>query len=570
MCGLFISNGLNKAPTLIKDVFLGELNSRGPDSNFIYEYNGTIVGQTILSFSRSDSVHHEKEHISPDGRYIVLLNGEIYNWKDLALKYEIECISDIDLLTKLVPIQNIESIINNIKGMYIIAIFDNVLNTITVIRDSLGEKNAYYYFESGKLLISSTIRPIKKLLQDLTINDDYLKNYFCTRHLLSDYMTSYKEIRRFKPGAITVINLNNKTIQTQINKRISDFIDSNYYYFLDSLPEIEFLDLVKNEFIKTSKQIQNNSRNIGSICSGGLDSSLASYFSHKYNPELKSVALLFYGKDMQAKEFNDHQNLIDVLTQDVTPEIYLENMLSAYDIVQGPLPTHSFPSQLIVSKFAKEKNILSLITGDGGDELYGGYTAYQNLNHCNLIPSIYSKVDYCELFSINPSEEFKKFMNDEWVNSLSAYNFLSEDESYLQSVLLMDSGIQLESTALLSSDLLTSAIGMEARGFYLMDNIVTLALNMPIKYKLKKDYKGKYINRPLIKNIYREKFNVSPPIKQGFSGYPEVAFDYLNNNFKLPFDKTSDLLKFNIKEINKMSKEIKWKVLNLSLFLNTI
>ena len=159
-------------------------------------------------------------------------------------------------------------------------------------------------------------------------------------------------------------------------------------------------------------------------------------------------------------------------------------------------------------------------------------------------------------------------INNEWKIAVESYNFLDKESAALQSMLLMDSGLQLESTALLSSDLLTSSLGMESRGFYLTSECISLALNMPIKYKLQKIGLHRYSTRPFMRGIYKNKFNMEALPKQGFSGYPEVSEKYLIDNYKNPFEEVEEIFKFKVGNLHSYAKSIQWKILNLSMFFN--
>ena len=124
MCGIFVSKGFeHRLNNLPKGLFEG-LTERGPDSNYFTEINDLVIGQTVLSFSRGNLNHSVHEHLSPDNNKVVLLNGEIYNWKLLALQNNIRCSSDIELLNNLVTKFSLNKILDMIEGMYIIIIYD--------------------------------------------------------------------------------------------------------------------------------------------------------------------------------------------------------------------------------------------------------------------------------------------------------------------------------------------------------------------------------------------------------------------------------------------------------------
>lgn len=139
MCGLFIAE-LNQQQTLEKcKESLLQLARRGPDSFAYLVEDGIFFGQTVLSFTRS-SAHNIGEHLSDSGRYLVWLNGEIYNWKHIwknILRDRLEIKSDIHLLSCLLD-DDIELDSVDLMGMYVIIIYDKILKKIKLITDKMG------------------------------------------------------------------------------------------------------------------------------------------------------------------------------------------------------------------------------------------------------------------------------------------------------------------------------------------------------------------------------------------------------------------------------------------------
>ena len=139
-----------------------------------------------------------------------------------------------------------------------------------------------------------------------------------------------------------------------------------------------------------------------------------------------------------------------------------------------------------------------------------------------------------------------------------------------QSMLLTDSYLQLESVGIRSSDMMSMINSVEARSIYLLKDIVDLALNLPMKYKINRKVEEKYKTKFLLKKILTNQCNQKSDIvvkKQGFSGFPNEAGKLIlqNNQFK----RSVELLKLpkNCFEIVKSNRALEWKLINIELFL---
>ena len=159
-------------------------------------------------------------------------------------------------------------------------------------------------------------------------------------------------------------------------------------------------------------------------------------------------------------------------------------------------------------------------------------------------------------------------MKQKWTDSKESYAFISNKSERIKlSMMLIDSMVQLPSVGLRGTDLMSMSQSIEPRSLFLRKDLITFALNLPIKFKIMKK-KNKIINKYLLKKLFEKKFNKKLIFKkQGFSGFPNEIKEFLppRKNFLLKkYDKSLSKMLF-----SKIGKSLEWKVLNTEYFLRT-
>ena len=156
-----------------------------------------------------------------DNRYSLSFNGEIYNWRELKLQlielgYKFKSNSDTEVLLNGYHAWN-ENVLNKLEGMFAIAIWDDVAETLFLAIDRLGEKPIYYHSNVKSFVFASNQNTINHLLDKRTINNESLLNYL-SHGYLSKSNTIWKEINRLEPGTYL-------KIKTQKNYKIKKYWD---------------------------------------------------------------------------------------------------------------------------------------------------------------------------------------------------------------------------------------------------------------------------------------------------------------------------------------------------------
>ncbi len=553
--------------------------SRGPDFNFSrFELdNKLFLSQTVLSITGNPELNLDYTK-SNNNKFEILFNGEIYNFKELQSKYldkkNIYNLSgsDTETIINLHQIYNPLEVRKMIDGMYAYVVFDSNQNKIFISRDIIGEKVLYEYEDDKLLIFSSQLGPILEIVDNIRINKRVLKRYFFTRHLLTQKETVYENINVFQPGRSVEVDLVNYNKKILDHEQLSDLIDPS---------------LIGNNLNKSSNEIlnemdklfQENANFIKadipyfSVVSGGIDSSLVSkYLKEQSNAAPNYICLQFPGKDNVASEVINFEKFLHSKINQVNVDIDLfENFLEeSYKSICMPLPTHSFISQAILAREVSQNGSKILFTGDGGDELFGGYEFYKTIDYdkeYKYNPSIYSGIfEQGITFNDFDINEDLNQSNNIWLNAKKHYEKFGLIESNINSILLLDTEIQLESVGIRASDTMSMMSSVESRGFFLTKRIIEFALNLPAINKI--DSKGKIETRPLMKNLFSKNFNKSllKP-KQGFSGFPNESMKRNIHNFSISREYL-DIVEFENLEI-KNNLSLEWKLLNVEYFLKT-
>ena len=586
MCGIFFSVNKKQSVDTNKCIKALEiLNERGPDNSFHIINKNIFLGQTTLSITSNNIINKNGIHESKDKNFQLLFNGEIYNFKELKneLSSKFNCnlksSTDTEVLVNLFSYYSPASIIDKLNGMYAFIVYDKKNNKIYFSRDHIGEKILYIYNEGEELIISSEIKPIKKIKEKLDVNVQKLKEYFHTRHLITNEKTCFNKIDTISPGVLFEYNINNDKINKILDHSINNIVNEEYYKDFLKMNDSDIFEKSLNIFNKSSQLIKPEI-DYASVCSGGIDSSLVSALINNYEKKpAKFIALNFENKDKSFENIVNIENELNLKVDKLNINIndYAEIINKVYNYNCSPIATHSFISQYFVSNYCKKNNIKVLLTGDGGDELFGGYEHYKSFkqfdNIPNISPSNYSNLQYQNIFF---DDEIYNQQHDKlskiWKKALETYNFINDiDDKIKQSTLLMDSYLQLESVGIRSSDMMSMINSVEARSTFLLKDVIKLALNLPLKYKINhhenENFKTKVILKKILKHLCNGNKNIIVG-KQGFSGFPNEAgkLNLMNTNY----EKTKELLKISKEhnEIISTNRSIEWKFINVEIFLN--
>jgi asparagine synthase (glutamine-hydrolysing) len=379
-----------------------KLTHRGPDDSGFWtdKFHGIALGHTRLSILDLSNAGHQPIH-SSCGRYTMTFNGEIYNHIEIrgmlhkehgVTQSSFSGSSDTETLITAFSYFGIERTLDLISGMFAIALFDKHENKLCLIRDRMGEKPLYFGWSKGSFLFSSELKSLKEYPDfDNKIDRDVVALYMRYLYIPAPY-SIYKNIYKLEPGCILKIDISNMPSAADsalFSDTTLEGISIKKWWSLSktkSNAKKESIDDEKvavdslNELLLHVVNSQSHSDvNIGAFLSGGVDSTLiASLMQHNSVSPIDTFTIGFEDQDFNeavyAKQISDylgtrhHEYYLsskDML--DVVPK-----MQYIYD---EPFADSSQVATYLISKIAKQKVTVSL-SGDGGDEVFGGYNRY--------------------------------------------------------------------------------------------------------------------------------------------------------------------------------------------------
>jgi asparagine synthase (glutamine-hydrolysing) len=316
--------------------------------------------------------------ISNCGRYTIVFNGEIYNYRELKnqVDYSFKTSSDTEVLVALF-IKYKENMLSMLNGMFSIAIYDNYTNELFLARDRFGIKPLYYFRNKNVLIFSSELRGlVKSELFSKKLNLDVLAEYLEYQTTIGS-QTLLKDVFVFPPASFIVIKEASLTSDLVFNK----YWDSTNY--LGSNRNLNKHDAESLLFDRMDKAVDYNNISdveLGVFLSGGIDSSILTAMFSMKKENLKTFNVSF--DSIQYSE-SDHARLISK-TFGTNHYEYIVNSRDLINDIEGIFRKFDVPSgdgmnTYLVSKEFAKSGLKVAISGLGADELFGGYPSFERL-----------------------------------------------------------------------------------------------------------------------------------------------------------------------------------------------
>ena len=383
MCGIAGIFSKNKDHFNNISHMVSMLKDRGPDSINFWKTDFYSAGMTRLSIN--DIEGGSQPLFDQEGKIILFYNGEIYNYRKIRAKLELEGFkfktnSDGEVISHLYKKYN-HNCFKYLDGMFAIAIWDDNKKELILARDFPGEKPLYYsILKNGGIVFSSEIQSILKSgIVDRSIDHQALWD-FPTFLWIPEPATIYKNIRSLMPGEI--IKVSQKGIKS------FNFKKDLTIPKIDKHNEEDLIYLVKETVEKSIISRLLSDVPIGSFLSGGLDSSIVCSIANKYIPDLQTFCIGFenvfdpyHGYSNESKFAEEYAKLIG--TKHTTIEVNSKDfklLLPKFITATGqPYAVSSGLGVMKVAEEAKNRGLKVLLTGDGADEAFGGYSWYNSV-----------------------------------------------------------------------------------------------------------------------------------------------------------------------------------------------
>jgi asparagine synthase (glutamine-hydrolysing) len=572
MCG--IAGFYNaKVDELQINPVIEKLRHRGPDDQQFYVKNDVGLIHTRLSIIELSKLGKQPYRFQ---NLVLAFNGEIYNYKDVRERlvgsgYSFISNSDTEVLIKSFHCWR-EKCMDHLIGMFAFAIYDESTDEVFLVRDRVGVKPLYYSYQRGALYFGSEIKALTPFGLSKEINLDSVALYF-RFGFIPHHLSIFKNISKLEPGCYLKVSRN-----AIVKKKYWELKhEAN-----QNKKEHEWEDELEELLISSFRYRMVSDVPVGVFLSGGIDSSLLTAILQKHCGNINSFTIGFdesafdespYAKQVAGFLKTNHTQKILKL------EEARKLLLNFYSIYDEPFADTSGLPTGCVTKLAKENGVKVVLSADGADELFGGYTHYQKamnlfrkfnslpiglrrtvsksigllfpptlrkkIRPLNIEHKIYAfeeilaagnSIDFFEAFLANQSvAEISQMVQSA---SNGSMGFPRKDLTDLQNMMAWDFQFYLPDDLLVKVDRATMYYGVECRDPFLDHRLVEFASRMPEGLKIRNG-KGKYILRKVLKkyvpeNFYeRKKQGFSIPIFAWFSRELDEMFEHYLSNVSL-------------------------------------
>jgi len=547
------------------------LSHRGPDSDGFYAdlENKFILGHRRLSILDLSSIANQPM-FSANGRYVMVYNGEVYNYSALKAKlenFQWKTESDSEVILELFVAFGPESF-SWLNGMFSIGIYDIEGRKLHLARDQVGIKPLFYFQEGGSFIFASELKAIKAYReaqnQILKINRSAVPGFL---HLgfIAEPDTIYESTYKFPAGHFGVISEDSPAL------KLTQYWDSSDFFLTDPIiNEDKALNQYKELLFSSVSDQMVSDVPLGTFLSGGIDSSLVTAVAAKISSnKIKTFSIGFeeakfdesvYASSV-AKCLGTEHHSFKVSINDV-----LALVPSLLDVYDEPFADSSAFPTMMVSRLAKQ-HVTVALSGDGGDELFQGYGMYTWANRLNnpFIKAIRSPLYHASKLMPDRFKRAGKLFNYKTEKHLHTHIF-SQEQYYFSEQELSDLLIHpdfnfnqvnpikhsakanaaekqsfwdfehyLKDDLLVKVDRAGMHYSMETRVPLLDKRLVEFALNLDYNLKINKGYGSKYLMKKVLYDLVprelfeRPKRGFAIPLKQWLKGpLSWMIEEYLN------------------------------------------
>lgn len=553
MCGIVggIANKINEQKV---QAMVAALKHRGPDSDSFWINNdgGFFLGHTRLSIIDLSEAGNQPmicKNKNSDDFAVVVFNGEVYNYQEvkeelLQLGWHFFSHSDTEVVVKSFLEWGAECV-QKFRGMFVFAVYQSRDNKFYIFRDRFGVKPLYYYQSGGEFIFASELKSIychanyKKELEPKAL-EVYLRLGYIPAPL-----TIFKNTFKLEPGSWLEVGSSGESKKYRYWSP-EQYFKGNYI----NLSEEEILRDLENELSKSFNYRLIADVDVGVFLSGGIDSSLVTALLQKnLKQKLKTFSMGFEGsKEDEAPKAKKIARLLGTDHHEIyVSEKEFSSSLGEYmGIFDEPFGDSSGLPTYFLAKYAR-KHVKVALSGDGGDELFLGYSKYQAILKLQDMSAI--KQQALKIFlSVSGPDQIKKMyqffspllglspysnlrekldklgavmgsvgLKDQFISASSYWRnkdllsllsasklsittkdlFLDYDASPGECMQLWDINSYLPDDILVKTDRSTMAVGLEAREPYLDSDILAFVASIDPKIKFK-NAGSKYLLRKIL------------------------------------------------------------------------
>lgn len=402
------------------DYALDQMEYRGPDNKGIWSENGICLGHRRLSIIDLSSDGNQPFSYL-DERYIIIFNGEIYNYKELKEElikfgHVFRTESDTEVIV-CAYLQYGTDFPNKLRGMFALVIYDQKEDKIVFTRDRLGKKPLFIFEDENAIIFSSEIKFFHAFKIPLEINPESVLNFLSLQYIPGPD-TIYKNIRQLKPGEIIIHDRKTNTSSSSIYWNMMDYVGKS-----PKMPDISEIDALLEKSVKY-RLVANV--DVGLLLSGGIDSSLLAAYMHQLaGNKVKAFNVGFSDKTFDESSYAKQVaasmdlDLVTLNVEDISPDNFIQSVYHADQPLgdSAIIPTH------LIAKSIKQ-HVKVVLSGEGADELFHGYDHYNYEKYYYGLGKI-SLDTASSLLELIPGSGVKKL--DKIKNKLRSINSFKKD-----------------------------------------------------------------------------------------------------------------------------------------------
>jgi len=388
MCGIvgFIdrTGQVQNADVVIQEMS-GLLSHRGPDDSGQWSDKdvGVSLGHRRLSVVDLSPLGHQPMN-STSGRYVIAFNGEIYNFEDLRTKlvakgHQFRGHSDTEVLLAAISQWGVDGAVGRSTGMFAFALWDRENRSLTLARDRMGEKPLYYGWVGGSFVFSSELKAFSAFPGwRPTLNRDSIAMFM--RHAYIPAPSSiFEKFYKLPPASLITVSSDTLLLpEPSIYWSLDDIAVHGKEHLIES-SDSEAVDALDSLIHKAVANQMVADVPLGAFLSGGVDSSVvAAVMQAESSRPIKSFSIGFddkrYDEAVDAREVARHLGTEHTELY-VTPRDALDVIPDLPFIYDEPFADPSQIPTMLLCRMTREQ-VTVAISGDGGDELFGGYNRY--------------------------------------------------------------------------------------------------------------------------------------------------------------------------------------------------
>ena len=501
IAGIFNLNGKPVSPVILREM-TDAIAHRGPDGEGFYTDSFLGLGHRRLAIIDLSPAGHQPM-MTKEKNHVIIYNGEVYNFQELRLEleahgHEFTSRTDSEVVLHAYAEWG-ENALDRFNGMFAFAIWDRTKQELFLARDRFGIKPLYYTLNDSTFIFGSEVKAILQHPDyQVSINNEALIEYFTFQNIFTD-STLYKDVNLLPAGTYLRIKLGDNQIGPPHRYWDYNFVEPNEK--IDKREYIEELNRLLQQAV--TRQLVSDV-DVGAYLSGGMDSGTVTAIAATQIPYLKSFTCGFDLSSASGIELSfDERVKAEMMSAQFKTEHY-EMVLKAGDMervmpklawhLEEPRLGQSYPNYYaaqLASKFVKV-----VLSGGGGDELFGGYpwryyravvnsdfndyinkyyNYWQRLIPNDMIQKVFTPI-WSEVNHVNTQdifrEVFKQHLNDftrpeDYIN----HSLYFEIKTFLHGLLVIE-------------DKLSMAHSLETRVPFLDNDLVDFAMSMPVDMKL--------------------------------------------------------------------------------------